>query len=222
MKSRPMYRINICIGVAHQRNCEAEIRDNHSYLGVKIMITKEKLTQMETQNYDIAIVQLDRDVLLGSDMSPVCLDQQLTNVGQEHDTEDPIVYISGESTKLSAGFRYSLMDCKIVLETTIYFLKPQFLGFGITFYRKNRTHEVPECSTNHFLPRPYHSKNIYYEAAPKYYSHLLFLSQPVRVLASQRSLLPLELELIICVTGSFFIIRNSLMTTQIWSGEEEK
>ena len=83
---------------------------------------------MDSQNYDIALLQLDREVLIGSDMSPVCLDQSLTKVGQEHEPdENPTVYIS---------------------------------GFGITFYRNNRTAKVPECSTNHFLPRPYHSKNI--------------------------------------------------------------
>ena len=30
-------------------------------------------------------------------------------------------------------------------------------GFGVTFYKQNMSATVPECSTNHFLPRPFHS-----------------------------------------------------------------
>ena len=30
-------------------------------------------------------------------------------------------------------------------------------GFGLTIYRKSKKSRKPECSTNKFLPRPYHT-----------------------------------------------------------------
>ena len=90
-------------------------------MGVKIIVPGKRLENNERHNYDIGLVQLDRAVMIGNDMSPICLDNTQTldgNVGED------VVYIS---------------------------------GFGITFYRENRTSSMPECSTNHFLPRPFHS-----------------------------------------------------------------
>ena len=30
-------------------------------------------------------------------------------------------------------------------------------GFGLTLYKRSKTSKKPECSTNQFLPRPYHT-----------------------------------------------------------------
>ena len=141
-KARPRSSIYVCIGVAHERNCKVrvksflqvhthlihfklcwniqeEIKTHSNYLGVKIIVPGKRLENNERHNYDIGLVQLDRSVIIGSDMSPICLDNtQTMEVGED------VVYIS---------------------------------GFGITFYRENRTSTIPECSTNHFLPRPFHS-----------------------------------------------------------------
>ena len=101
---------------------QEEIKHHSNYLGVKIIVPGKRLENNEKHNYDIGLIQLDRPVIIGHDMSPICLDKTPTldgNVGHE------AVYIS---------------------------------GFGITFYRENRSSTLPECSTNHFLPRPFHSQ----------------------------------------------------------------
>lgn len=131
-EARPVSVINVCIGVRHERNCRTEIKQHLNYVGVKAIIPEEKLSLAGNHNYDIALLKLDRDVVFGLDMSPICLDSK--SHGRALDDGSPLT--STHNQEQNAVF---------------------ISGFGITHYKKERSSNHPECSTNHFLPRPFHS-----------------------------------------------------------------
>ena len=131
-EARPGSVINVCIGVRHERNCRTEIKQHLNYVGIKAIIPEEKLSLAGKHNYDIALLKLDRDVVFGLDMSPICLDSK--SHGRALDDGSPLT--STHNQEQNAVF---------------------ISGFGITHYKKKKSSTHPECSTNHFLPRPFHS-----------------------------------------------------------------
>ena len=131
-KERPSSVISVCIGVRRERNCRTEIKQHLNYVGVMAIVPEEKLSLAGKHNYDIALLKLDRDVVFGLDMSPICLDS--ASLGQAMDDGSPLT--STHNQDQNAVF---------------------ISGFGITHYKKKKSAKHPECSTNHFLPRPFHS-----------------------------------------------------------------
>ena len=138
MHTRPRSVIDICIGVKTKENCKQEKKAHLSYEAVRIIIPTEKLKIQTKHNYDIALVELDREVHLSTEMGPICLDAgPLSNPSNPLDT--PTLLGSLAHQKANAAY---------------------ISGFGITFYRNKAIKDkVPECSTNQFLPRPFHSKS---------------------------------------------------------------
>ena len=136
-----------------------EIKQHLNYIGVMAIIPEEKLSLAGKHNYDIALLRLDRDGVFGLDMSPICLDSESLGVAL-----DGFPLTSTHNQDENAVF---------------------ISGFGITHYKKKNSYKHPECSTNHFLPRPFHSKII------KSRRPLLQSLQVVTVSASQtRARLP--------------------------------
>ena len=105
-------------------NPKSEILSEMSYVGEEFVIPPGRLTTADSQNYDIGLIRLDRNVIFDRDLSPICLGEPYEDPSEEKASKKPAVFIS---------------------------------GFGLTLYKNNRTMKNPECSTNQYLPRPYHA-----------------------------------------------------------------
>ena len=64
--------------------------------------------------------------------------------------------------KLDRYVKFTADIAPICIEGMISGFKPKsdavfISGFGMTLYKKGKKAEMPECSTNQFLPRPFHT-----------------------------------------------------------------
>ena len=91
-----------------------------NFYAVQIKIYPERLKKAINFNYDIGLMKLDRPVLLGPTMAPICMEGFLPQLNPTTDE----AYIS---------------------------------GFGLTIFKRLKENKKPECSTNEFLPQPYHT-----------------------------------------------------------------
>ena len=97
-----------------------EIKKDLNFYAVQIKIYPRRLEKAINFNFDIGLMKLDRTVLLGPDMAPICMEGFLPQFKPTTDA----AYIS---------------------------------GFGLTIFKRLKKTKKPECSTNEFLPRPFHT-----------------------------------------------------------------
>ena len=82
--------------------------------------------------------------------------------------------------KLDRYVQFSLDVSPICMDGFLSDFKPTddavyISGFGITLYKKGKKSSLPECSTNEFLPRPYHTCKVKHMHKSNY---LTFLYRP--------------------------------------------
>ena len=113
-------------------------------VGVEMVLHPER--NMSKHNYDIGLLKLDRWVSFDRDIGPICLDgfvetqQDEYKDGGEEENEE----VDEEEEKEKEVKRDEKYPTAFIS------------GFGLTLYRDSNVSAEPDCTTNHFLPRPFH------------------------------------------------------------------
>ena len=66
-----------------------------SYVGEEFLIPPGRLTTEDSQNFDIGLIKLDRNVIFDRDISPICLGEPYGDPREETASKKPAVFISG-------------------------------------------------------------------------------------------------------------------------------
>ena len=66
-----------------------------NYIGEEFIIHPDRLTTKDSQNYDIGLLRLDRNVIFDVDVSPICLGQPYKDKEEAGSSTKPAVFISG-------------------------------------------------------------------------------------------------------------------------------
>ena len=115
-----LIRYKFSLAYLNFNSLQEEIKKDLNFYAVQIKIHPRRLKKAMNFNYDIGLMKLDRPVLLGPDIAPICMDGFLPQFKPTTDA----AYIS---------------------------------GFGLTIFKRLKKTKKPECSTNEFLPRPFHT-----------------------------------------------------------------
>lgn len=165
---RAKRKFHVCLGVSHEKECFEEIAAGLSYKAVgkksfrqirsdlkrqvTIKIHPQRLSDnRKSFNFDIGLVKLDRKVFFGPDLSPICLKVFFLMkflVTELLRGSLPLPPWSSSQEKCSSPVMASPCtgDHRAY---DLYTIEPRKKG--------SKGKEKPQCSTNQFLPRPFHA-----------------------------------------------------------------